>query len=164
MLLALLIGLGPLSLRAKAQEHEPLPETREKVVDLFGNEARLYFIPGGENIMVFVDPGRDISRAITLGANERNSLMTAYMKACDRINAVKEGEAEEAVSVDLRGAPVVFKAARREKRAWVVLYVGDRDAPARFAVPQAWELKDPKLEQLYGIKSGFERLLLKSAL
>lgn len=145
------------------QQPEPLPDTKEKVVDLFGGEARLYFLLP-ENILVFVDNTKTVSRAVVLGAQERHQLQTAYMKACDKAILTKDGQQDEGFSIWLRDTEIVFRTARRDNRSWVVLYVGDADAPARFAVPQVWDPKDPRMEQLYGIKSGFERLLIKSAL
>jgi hypothetical protein len=142
---------------------EPLPETKELVRDLFGDEVRLYFsLP--DNILVFVDTANGTRRSLTLGDNERNDLLSAYMKACDKATRVKEGEQDEGFAIKMGPTEVTFKMARRDNRSWVVLYVGDAEGSARFAVPQLWEMKDPKILQLIEIKSGFERLLIKSAL
>lgn len=157
---------APLPAQPAPDLAEPLPETKELVEDLFGDQVRLYFrLP--DNFLVFLDKERGTLQMLTLSDNERNALLTGYMKACDRANAVREGQKDAGTSIDMGDRKVVFRVARRDQRAWVVLYVsgpGPDEQTARFAVPQAWELKDPKMEVLYGIKSGFERLLIKSAL
>ncbi len=165
-LLAICLLGSPLLGQPAPDLAQPLPETKELVEDLFGDQARLYFrLP--DNFLVFVDKERGTMQMLTLSDNERNTLLTAYMKACDRANVAQEGQKDAGTSISLGDRNVTFKVARRDKRAWVVLYVsgpGPDEQTTRFAVPQAWDLKDPKMEVLYGIKSGFERLLIKSAL
>ena len=153
----------PLSAQEVPDFSQPLPDTKELVKDLFEDEARLYFcLP--DNVLVFVDKARDRCQGITLGFTERNDLMQAYMKACDKASKIKDGEEDPGFAVVFGGTPVTFRAARRENRSWVVLYVGPENQAARFAIPQVWDLKDPRISELIAIKSGFERLLVKSAL
>lgn len=144
----------------------PLPQTKEMVEDLFGDQARLYFsLP--YNYLVFSDKDKGTLQMLLLSDNERNDLLTGYLRACDRAHLTPEGQKDEGTSIKMGDRQVTFKVARRDKRAWVVLYVsgpGKDEQTTRFAVPQAWDLKDPKMEMLYGIKSGFEGLLIKSAL
>ena len=163
----LLIGTLLLLLPALAEHQEPLPPlppTREKIADLFGNEIRLYFaLP--DNDLVFIDTKLDRRHTLTLGPDERSNLMAAYLKACAAANIVQEDRPVDVLTIAVRDQQVTFKAARKEERSWVVLYVGRANEQiVRFAVPQLWDLKDPKLEALYQIKSGFERLLLKAGL
>ena len=163
LLLCLMLLNWPALAQPAPEQAEPLPETKELVRDLFGDEVRLYFsLP--DNILVFVDTANGTRRSLTLGDNERNDLLSAYMKACDKATRVKEGEQDEGFAINMGPTEVTFKTARRDNRSWVVLYVGDAEGSARFAVPQLWEMKDPKILQLIEIKSGFERLLIKSAL
>ncbi len=142
-----------------------LPETKERVADLWGNELRLYFdLP--DNFLVFTDTARSVRSQVTFGLNERNDLMLAYLRASNVATTLKsDGQKDSGVAITLRGKNVDFKVARREGRSWVVLYVDNGEGhQARFAVPQAWEIKDPKLKELIDIKQGFERLMLKAAL
>jgi hypothetical protein len=164
LLVGLLLG-SPCLAQPPPDPNAPLPETQEVVKDLFNDEARLYFaLP--DNFLVFVDPASGTRQTIVLGANERNDLLTAYMKACDQAHRAKEGEQDPGTSITLGDRLVTFKTARRDSRSWVVVYVSGpaQEEKTRFAVPQVWDLKDPKMTELYGIKSGFERLLIKSAL
>lgn len=158
-----LLGPPPLLAQEAPDLTQPLPETKETVKDLFGDEARLYFcLPN--NVMVFVDTSRERCQGISLGYTERSDLLQAYMKACDKATRIQEGEEDPGFRLDFGETPVTFRAARRDNRSWVVLYVGPDDQAARFAVPQVWDLKDPRIQELIAIKSGFERLLIKSAL
>ena len=143
----------------------PALEPTERVTDLWGNEVQLYFdLP--DNILTFSDAERGVHGRVILGAQERNELMLAYLQASNVATALQsEGHKNTEIRTSLRGTDVTFKVARRDRRNWVVLYVDDgKGAQARFAIPQTWELKDPKLRELMVIKQGFEQLLLKSAL
>lgn len=160
--LALLLPV-PLAAQGAPDLSQPLPETKEIVRDLFEDEVRLYFcLP--DNVMVFVDKSRERCQGITLGFTQRNELLQAYMKACDKATRIQDGEDDPGFTLEFGETPVTFRAARRDNRSWVVLYVGPEDEAARFAIPQLWDLKDPKIQELIAIKSGFERLLIKSTL
>ncbi len=143
---------------------ESLPETSEKVADLWGNELRLYYdLP--DNFLVFTDQGRGVQSRVVFGLDERNDMMLAYLRASNIANATKEDQVDPGISITLRDRKVVFKVARRDSRSWVVLYVDSENGEsARFAVPQQWDLKDPKIRELIAIRQGFERLMLKAAL
>ncbi len=143
---------------------EALPDTPEKVTDLWGNELRLYFdLP--DNFLVFTDTQRNVRSKVVFGLNERNDMMLAYLRAGNVATASKEEQVDPGISITLRDRKVVFKVARRNNRSWIVLYVeSENGQQARFAVPQQWGLKDPKIRELIAIKQGFERLMLKAAL
>ena len=163
VLLLILLLACPLWAQEAPDLSQPLPETKELVKDLFGDEVRLYFcLP--DNVMVFVDKAHDRCQGIPLGFTQRSDMMQAYMKACDKATRIKDGEDDPGFTIDFGETPVTFRAARRENRSWVVLYVGPEDQAARFAIPQLWDLKDPRISELIAIKSGFERLIIKSAL
>lgn len=163
-ILALLLCLGGPLLCQESPALEPLPDTSELVTDLWGNEVRLYYdLP--DNLLVFTDPRRRVRCRVPLGATERNDLMLAYLRSSNLALGLKPESKDPGFSVNLRGINVTLKAANREKRIWVVFYFANPEGQqARFAVPQAWDLKDPKVLELAEIKRGFERLILKAGL
>lgn len=162
--LLLLLWFGGPVLGQEVPQLDPLPDTKELVTDLWGNEARLYYdLP--DNLLILTDPHRGVRCNVALGTIERNDLMLAYLRSSNLALTMKATSKDPGFSVNLRGVDVTLKAAHREKRSWVVFYFSNPDGrQARFAVPQTWELKDPKVLELAEIKRGFERLLLKAGL
>lgn len=163
----MLIFLALLGSVARAQngpDLTALPDTQDKVVDLWGNELRLYFdMP--DNFLVFLDFERDVQSKLTFGLYERNDMMGAYLRASNLANTIKEGEVDPGFVLPVREQKILFKAARRHNRTWVVLYAsGPEGKEARFAIPQAWDLKDPKIKELIATKQGFEHMLIKAGL
>lgn len=163
-LLTILMLLTSLSGAQVGTNIEALPDTPEKVTDLWGNELRLYFdLP--DNFLVFIDRGRNVQSQVAFGINERNDMMLAYLRACNVATASKQEQVDPGIVISLRGQKVAFKVANRDSRTWVVMYVeSESGQEARFAVPQQWGLKDPRVLELMEIKQGFDRLLLKAAL
>jgi hypothetical protein len=134
----------------------------EIVADLSGGGVGLYLdVPF--NMLVFVEHGEHNS--VPIGPMELTGLQAAYMHACERALGLAPEARDSPESLSLGEYQLQFAAVRADRRCWVVISVsGPEGVTTRLSVPQAWDLKDPQMEQLYAVKSGFERLLIKAGM
>lgn len=136
----------------------------ERFSDPFAHELWLQFdLP--VNSLWLRDPDSGVTLGAPVGYEGRTALMQAYLQAGQSVLTVGEREVRRLPEFPLGDLRAQFQVTRREGRSWAVLVFRDaQERTARYAIPQQWELKDPRASTLISVRREFERLLLKLAL